>query len=338
MAESHKRKRLEAAIAGEPVDRLPVALWRHWPVDDQDAAELAASHVQWQTDYDWDFLKVSPASSFCLVDWGVEDRWEGHAEGTRSYTRHVVHRPEDWARLPVLDPRRGMLGTQIEALALLADHFGDEVPIIATIFSPLAQAKNLAGKERALSLMRSHPDAFRQGLERITESTLRYVEAARRTGISGIFYAIQHARYGLLSPSEYSLFGQPFDEQILAAASDFWLNVIHVHGDDTVFFDTIADYDVPVINWHDRDCGTSLKEGLAQVGGAACGGVSRNTVQLGSPADVVAEASSAVAQTGGRRLILGTGCVVMTNSPLGNIRALRRFADGDRGSGIRDQQ
>ncbi len=329
MAEWSKRRRLEAAIAGEAPDRLPVALWRHWPGDDQDAHELAASHVKWQEDYDWDLLKVSPASSFCLVDWGVEDRWEGHVEGTRSYSRYVVERAEDWARLPLLDPRQGMLGTQLRALQLLADHFGEEVPIVATIFSPLAQAKNLAGTERAISQMRSHPDAFRAGLERIAETTLRYVEASRRAGISGIFYAIQHARYGLLSPAEYALFGQPYDERILAAASDLWLNILHVHGDEPVFFDLVADYDVPVINWHDRDCGTNLQQGLARMAGAACGGVSRKTVHLGAPQDVIAEARAAVDATGGRRLILGTGCVAMTNSPLGNIRALRRFANGD---------
>ena len=330
MADWSKRRRLEAAITGEAPDRLPVALWRHWPGDDQDANELAASHVKWQEDYEWDLLKVSPASSFCLVDWGVEDRWEGHAEGTRSYTRYVVERAEDWARLPLLDPRKGMLGTQIRTLELLSDHFGEEAPIVATVFSPLAQAKNLAGKERAISLMRRHPDAFRDGLERITETTMRYLEAARRTGISGIFYAIQHARYGLLSPAEYALFGQPYDERILAAASDLWLNILHVHGDDPVFFDTVANSDVAVVNWHDRDCGTNLQAGLAQVASAACGGVSRNTVHLGNPESVIGEAREAVAATGGRRLILGTGCVVMTNSPLGNIRALRRFADAAR--------
>lgn len=332
MADWSKRRRLEAAIAGEAPDRLPAALWRHWPGDDQSAADLAAAHVKWQADYDWDLVKVSPASSFGLVDWGVEDRWEGDPEGTRRYTRHAVDHPEGWARLPVLDPRKGMLATQLETLRLLGEHFGEKVPFIATIFSPLAQAKNLAGAQAAVTHMRRYPDAFRQGLERITESTMRYLEAAQHTGISGIFYAIQHARYGLLSPDEYALFGQPYDEQILAGASNLWLNVIHLHGDDPVYFDAVAGYDAPVINWHDRDCGTNLKEGLAQVTGAALGGVSRNTVQLGAPADVVAEARHAVTQTGGRRLILGTGCVVMTNSPLGNLRALRQFAEEQRGS------
>lgn len=35
-------QRIEAAIAGQATDRVPVALWRHFPGDDQDAAKLAA--------------------------------------------------------------------------------------------------------------------------------------------------------------------------------------------------------------------------------------------------------------------------------------------------------
>ena len=42
MANWTKRKRLEATIAGEAVDRPPVALWRHWPGDDQD---LSLIHI-----------------------------------------------------------------------------------------------------------------------------------------------------------------------------------------------------------------------------------------------------------------------------------------------------
>ena len=35
-----KRERLEKTIHGEEADRVPVALWRHWPGDDQRAADL----------------------------------------------------------------------------------------------------------------------------------------------------------------------------------------------------------------------------------------------------------------------------------------------------------
>ena len=77
-----QRERLEAAIAGELADRPPVALWRHFPVDDQDPAELARSTAEFQYRYDFDFVKVTPSSSFCLKDWGSQDLWEGSTEGT----------------------------------------------------------------------------------------------------------------------------------------------------------------------------------------------------------------------------------------------------------------
>jgi uroporphyrinogen decarboxylase len=66
------------------------------PGDDQRPADLATATLQWQRQYDWDFIKVSPSSSFCLVDWGAEDRWIGGDEGNREYTRRVIERPEDW--------------------------------------------------------------------------------------------------------------------------------------------------------------------------------------------------------------------------------------------------
>jgi uroporphyrinogen decarboxylase len=326
MSNWKKRERLEAAIAGRKVDRTPVALWRHWPGDDQDAEALAAAHLKWQQDYDWDFVKVSPASSFCLVDWGVEDVWEGEAEGTRTYTRRAVRRPEDWAALPLLDPGSGMLATQIEALRLVGRGLGEETPFLATIFSPLAQAKNLAGGEVMLSHMRSHPELFQQGLETITASTLAYLEAVKATGLSGIFYALQHCRYTLMSPAEYQLFGRPYDAEILAAASDLWLNMLHIHGEDT-FFDLAADYPVPLVNWHDRESGINLVQGLQQLSGAVSGGVSRMTMFRDDPAAAVAEARDALEQTNGRRFVLGTGCVIMTNTPLRNVRALRELAE-----------
>ena len=51
-----KRERLQATIRGEPVDRVAVALWRHFPVDDQDPADLAGATLEWQAQYDWDFI------------------------------------------------------------------------------------------------------------------------------------------------------------------------------------------------------------------------------------------------------------------------------------------
>jgi uroporphyrinogen decarboxylase len=331
MSKFEKRQRLEAIANGERPDRPPVALWRHWPGDDQDATALAAAQLKWQSDYDWDLVKVSPASSYCLVDWGVEDRWEGAAEGTRAYGKRLIQSPEDWRKLKALDPGQGMLATQLEALRLVGEGLGKSdsrgTPFIATIFSPLAQAKNLAGGQRLISHLRSHPDDVMHGLETISASIIRFIEAARSTGISGIFYAIQHARYALLSPVEYQVFGRPFDEEILSTVSDLWFNMVHIHGEEDIMFDLVADYPVQCVNWHDRDTGFPLSQGLEQLSGAVSGGVSRWSLLKESPEQALGEAKQALADTGGQRLLLGVGCVIMTNTPTRNIRALRAFVE-----------
>lgn len=318
-----RRERLEKTIAGEAVDRVPVALWRHWPGDDQRAADLARSTVAFQQQYDWDFVKVTPASSYCISDYGVQDRWVGSLEGTREYTKRIINRTLDWTDLRVLDPRRGGLGRQLECLRLI-DAALDDVPVIQTIFSPLAQAKNIAGPEVLIRHLRTAPERLHTGLNTITDSILRYLDELSRTAIDGIFYAVQHASYDVMSEQEYLTFGRPYDLRILEALSEkWWFNMLHLHG-SAPMFSLFADYPVQALNWHDRETEPDLATGKTIFPRAVSGGLSRMaTVHNGSPAQVREQARDAINQTEGRRFILSTGCVTMITSPQSNIRAVR---------------
>jgi uroporphyrinogen decarboxylase len=327
MPEMSKRERLEATIGGEAADRVPVALWRHFPGDDQDPAQLAASTVAFQRQYDFDFIKVTPASSFCVRDWGVEDYWVGNEEGTREYAHQPIRTPEHWHALQRLEPEQGALGAQLRCLELIHEALGDEVPFIQTIFNPLSQAKNLVGKQNLAAQLREDPVAVRTGLETITATTVRFIEAARKRGIAGIFLAVQHASYELLCDREYEEYGVPFDRRLLEAADGLWLNVLHLHG-NRVMFDLLADYPVQVINWHDRETPPTLREGQARVKGAVLGGLRQwETMLRGTPDQVRDEAHDAMQQTGGRRFILGTGCVTPITAPWGNLRAARKAVE-----------
>ena len=83
------------------------------------------------------------------------------------------------------------------------------------MFSPLAQAKNLVGGQTLLVHLRKYPEAVQAGLKIIAESTQRFIEAAYKLEISGIFYAVQHANYQLLSKDEYIKFGRVYDLSLL---------------------------------------------------------------------------------------------------------------------------
>jgi uroporphyrinogen decarboxylase len=323
-----KRERLKAALAGEVADRPPFALWRHFPVDDQSPDALTASVLAFQREFDCDFIKVTPASSAFVRGWGVVDEWMGSTEGTREYTARRIRTPSDWGTLEPLDPRTDALGDYLQCLEFVVRAEGEESPVLATVFSPLAQAKNLAGGALFLEHLGGAPALVLPGLEEICRSTIRFIEAAREIGIDGIFYAVQHASTRVVDSETYERAAQPLDRAILEAAAGLWLNVLHLHGDD-IDFDLASGLPVQVVNWHDRETPPTLRDGRRLAGKAVCGGLSRvETLVLGNPARVRAEAAEAIRQTdGGRGLILGTGCVLPINAPRSNLLAARRAVD-----------
>jgi len=326
----NSHERMLACIKDDPaLDRPPVALWRHFPVDDQRPETLAAATVDFQHHYHFDLVKVTPASSFSIKDWGAEDVWEGHTEGTRRYTKRVIQKPVDWENLPVLNPLKAPhLSGQLGCLRVIRSALGPDVPLLQTVFSPLAQAKNLAGADLLITHIRLYPEAVLKGLQTIAETTTCFVESALETGIDGIFFAIQHAQAGLLSLEEYMTFGLPFDLETTQPAAGLWCNLLHLHGLD-VYFDLVARFSAlfPIVNWHDRETRPSLGEAQKRFTGTVCGGVSQKTIVFGESARVHEEALDAIQQTGGRRFVLGTGCVAPVIAPHGNILAVRQSVE-----------
>jgi uroporphyrinogen decarboxylase len=326
---THK-ERIQACLHNESLDRPPVALWRHFPVDDQDSKLLAEATLNFQQTYDFDLVKVTPASSFCVKDWGVDDKWLGHTEGTRQYTKRIIHDPRDWEALPALDPSAPHLAGQLDCLRYIRAELSSDTPLLQTIFSPLAQAKNLAGNDTLLAHLRLHPEAVMKGLATIAETTRRFVEACLETGIDGVFYAIQHAQASLLSLEEYQMFGLPYDQTALEPAQGLWCNLLHLHGHD-VYFSLLSSlrepqggaFHFPIVNWHDRETFPSLSEAQRLFNGVLCGGMRQDTLVYQSQAAVQEEAMDAIQQTHGKRFILGTGCVVPVIASHGNIRAAR---------------
>ncbi len=320
------RERIQACLSGEPTDRIPIALWRHFPQEDQNPETLAAATLKFQETYDFDIVKVTPASSFAVKDWGAEDEWRGNPEGSRDYTRRVIHKPQDWETLQTLDPSAPHLAGQLACLRLIRKNLSPETPVIQTIFNPLAQAKNLAGNDLLLEHIQKYPEAVMEGLQTITKTTIKFIEAARETGIDGIFYAIQHAQGSLLELDEYKSIALSFDQMTLSAAEGLWCNMLHLHGSD-VYFSLFRLFNFPIINWHDRESRPTLGEAQSLFRGAVCGGIRQDTLVSGNQAQVREEARDAIEQTQGRRFILGTGCVVPYIAPHENIMAARRSVE-----------
>jgi uroporphyrinogen decarboxylase len=312
--------RIEAAIAGAAADRLPVALWRHFPDDDQHAARLAARSLEWQRKWDFDLVKFMPSGTYGVEDWGARSVYEGAANGARAISAPGISKPEDWRSLPRLDVAKGVLGAQNESLALVARELRGQVPILQTVFSPLTTARKLAG-EALLEQARSAPEALERGLRTITDTTIEFSRAALRAGAHGLFFATQLATTDALTPAEYERFGVRFDLEVLREAHGR-LTLLHLHGEN-VMFDLLASYPVQMINWHDRITAPRLRDAMPRFQGALVGGIEERDLLVSGPVDALrAQVRDAIRQTGGRRLVLGPGCVAAIAASDEHIRAV----------------
>lgn len=326
------RERVRAAIQGAPVDRVPVALWRHFPGEDQKAETLVRAHVAFQQKYGWDFLKVTPASGYYGDDWGLRAGYKPNREGVRHYTDRPIKKPAHWARLRPLDVTAGVYGRELHALHLIRQALPDTV-LLATIFSPLAIARTLAGDQALLRYLLENPDDLHRGLEIITDVTGRFAAETVAAGADGVFFATQCATTAYTTVAAYEEFGRPYDLRVLEAARTADLKVLHVHGTE-IMFDAITDYPVDAINWHDRKTPPTLAQARSRFSGCLAGGISEwDTLSTGTLEQIAAEVQDAVRQTGGLRHIVAAGCVIPVDVADDRLRAVRQAVET--GPGVR---
>ena len=228
-------ERVRAALKGEETDRVPISLWRHWPVEDETPQGLAAAIIRWQRDYDFDVVKLTPTGTYGIEDWGAETTYVPNDHGVRTVAQYGVTSVDQWPGLEQLDVTRGYLGNQIAAVLLVAEELQDSVPILQTVFSPLTTARKLAG-DRIFADLRLHPETLKPGLQIIAETTTRFALESIRAGAHGVFFATQCDTYRLLSEAEYHEFGETYDRILLnAVRPEAQIILIHAHGQDIMF-------------------------------------------------------------------------------------------------------
>lgn len=317
------RDRIHAAIEGKPVDRVPIALWRHFPDEDHKAETLAAAHAAFQRKFQWDLLKVTPGNGYYGDDWGLRASYKPNPAGARHFTDRPIKKLGDWAKLKKLDVTTGAYGRELHALHLLRDALPDDL-IVATVFSPLTIARTLSGDQALVRYLRENPEELHEGLEIITDVTAQFASESLASGADGVFLATQCANTDYLTVEEYEEFGRPYDLRVLDAASGAELRILHLHG-MAIMFDQLTDYPAGIINWHDRRTAPTLVEARDRFSGCLAGGINEwDTLSSGTLAQIVTEVHDAVSQTGGTRHLLAAGCTIPVTVTEERILAARQ--------------
>lgn len=323
---SHK-ERLQAVLKGEKPDRIPVAFWRHWPVDDQDSEMLCHVTLEYQKKFDMDWIKLTPSSSYTVTDWGAKHEYRGKAIGERDYTERVIKSVDDWNKIEVLDITKGRYGDTLKALEKVIKQRDKETPVLMTIFTASRIAGYMAGDDQVPIYLRKYPEVMKRALDAISETTENFVKACFDRGVDGIFLSTFAASYEVMSEAEHDEFSRPYDLRVLDAAKDGWLNTIHLHGQYPMF-DKVCDYPVSIINWHDRAAGPSIAEAAKKFPGMMASGVEQfEVLHCQTPKEIEAQVEDAIKQAEGRRLMISPGCTFPLTVPEGNLYTLRWSVD-----------
>lgn len=321
--------RVQAALAGGVADRPPVALWRHFPGEDQTAAALAAATVAWQRDFPGDLVKFMPPGDYPTIDWGLRSVLHDAPSGTRTPIFHPVTQASEWDRLPGLDVREGFNGEMIAAVTLARRGLPTDVPLLQTVFSPLTIAAKLSGGA-VVGHLGEAPGAVHAGLRRITEVTRAFLLASLAAGADGFFFATQLADRAVLSDDDYREFGVPYDLQVLDGLPAGTPLLLHVHGERPML-DLAGRYPAGALSWHDRRFGPSLESMARDAARPVCGGIDEAAIVTMNAEEIAAQAAEAARVNGGKGVIVAPGCVIPVTTPAANIAAALRAVRGDGG-------
>jgi uroporphyrinogen decarboxylase len=337
-----KRERVEAALHGEAVDRVPVSAWRHFIPEENRPDLLAQASLRYFREYDWDWLKVNPRATYTAEAWGNRYDYRSYDRVYPKLKSGPLESPADLEKIQEVNPTDGTFGEQLNLIRQVKAGINN-AHFLQTVFSPLSVLAFLIGHPKQHSAdavlqsqvlgikrgLRENPQGMHAALQAITTTLSRYAEAVVETGASGLFFAIvKLARQGVLSQAEYEEFGKPYDLQVLQAVQGAPFNLLHICG-PAVYFDSVADYPVHALNWAAvGQRNPTVGEALQRTQLAIVGGVDEDgALQDGLPDDVLREAGAAIQATRGRNFLLSPGCATNMYAPSANLHALRQAAD-----------
>src|SRR3989475_4538525 len=99
-----RRERVLAAINRQPVDRMPYAVWRHFPTVDHSSAGLAQATLRFHERYGSDFLKITPTGGDAGGGGGCVEGGDGRPHGPRARVSCAVEDGDDWKKNRPPDP------------------------------------------------------------------------------------------------------------------------------------------------------------------------------------------------------------------------------------------
>ncbi|WP_406655951.1 methylcobamide:CoM methyltransferase MtbA [Methanolobus sp. ZRKC2] len=334
MTEYTPKERLARALKGEPIDRMPAisvtqtgtveqmeACGAFWPEANNDAEKMATLAEAGHTVVGFEAVRVPFDITAEAEFFGCEIK-DGTREQQPSVVGHVVKNTEEIDKLKGYDLNEGRIGVVCDAIKILADKYGDELPIMGSMIGPFSLAQHLNGDDWFMAIFTDEEFGLAL-MEFTTEFNVAYAKKMVENGADTMVIIDPTASAQLIGAEFYEKFVVPYHKKICDAMRELDVTtVLHICGDTTQGLALMESSGVDGIS---VDQNVDVATAVASVEKAIIvGNLDPVNMLWNQTPEAIKEESQKVLDAGVG--LLGPGCGIVSKTPTENLQAMVEMA------------
>jgi [methyl-Co(III) methanol-specific corrinoid protein]:coenzyme M methyltransferase len=256
-------------------------------------------------------LTVLGGAMGCEINMGTKNRQP-------SVTGHPYPIDLEGASIPTDLLQKSKIPVVLEAIKLIREKVGPDVPIIGGMEGPVTLASDLVSVKSFMKWSLKKTDLFERALDLATDATIIYANAMAEAGADIISVADPVASPDLMGPNFFKKLFQARLQQFSSSVDS--VTVLHICGNVNPILDYMADCGFEGLSVEEKT--GSPKKAKEAIGNRArfIGNISSPFTLLPGPvAKIKAEAKQALSEGVD---VLAPGCGIAPMTPLENIKAM----------------
>lgn len=288
--------------------------------------KMAECHARCREMYDYDGCIIDVDDATLAEACGAKVNWRNDNVASIDEHNPVLKDLRDVDSLHIPDPYRdGRLPEWLETTSRLRESVGKDVFIMGRADQgPFTLISLLRGTQNFMEdLIVEDEDVILHAVEWAVQAHVAFARAQLAAGADCTSMGDSYASPNLISPLLYRKYALPFESEVVKRVqTDKMLYSIHICGDTNSI---ISDMDSTGARLLEIDWKLDIRRARKIINDRTVllGNVNpSDPLFLGSPEAVKKAAKDAIVSSGGKGLILSSGCAIGPNTPLENFKAL----------------
>ncbi|MDG6243990.1 MAG: methylcobamide:CoM methyltransferase MtbA [Methanolobus sp.] len=334
MTEYTPKERLARALTGKPVDRMPAvsvtqtgtvdqmeACGAFWPEANEDAEQMAKLAEAGHTVVGFEAVRVPFDITAEAEFFGCEIK-AGTKEQQPSVVGHVVKSVDDIEKLKGYSLDHGRIGVICDAIKILADKYGDELPIMGSMIGPFSLAQHINGDDWFMAIFTDEEFGLAL-MEFTTDFNVAYAKKMVENGADCMVIIDPTASAQLIGAEFYEKFVAPYHKKICDAMHELNVPVVlHICGDTTQGLALMESSDVDAIS---VDQSVDVATAVSKVEKAVIiGNIDPVNMLWNQTPATIKEQSQKIIDAGVG--LLAPGCGIVSKTPTENLQAMIEVA------------